>query len=123
MHRVETRAEPEYRSTMLFRISVVSAALVFACLVGGCAPKTQRSPSLTAASKPAAPQHDVFKEAGDTTWQVVTAPARLMAPKKANPKEPETFEAPAAVIVRRNYADDDDAPASQPAPAAPIQKP
>jgi hypothetical protein len=110
---------------MNVRIPVAACAFLLAGIATGCAAnRTQRSPSLTAtATKPAPPQHDVLKEAGDTTWQVVTAPARWVAPKKTNPKEPETFQPPAAVIVRRSYADDDDAPPSPPAATVPAQKP
>jgi hypothetical protein len=89
--------------------------LVVSALAGGCASKTQRTPPLTpAATKPQPPQRDMLKEAGDATWQVVTAPARLVTPRKAENKEPETFEAPAAMIIRRSPDDDD---AARPAPA------
>ena len=91
----------------------------------GCAHKTQHSPSLTGAPpKPAAPERNYLKEAGDTTWQVVTAPARMVTPKKEEKKEPETYEPPSAVIVRRSYVDEDEVkPQPLPAASGPATKP
>ncbi|HVT81937.1 MAG TPA: hypothetical protein VHM90_14935 [Phycisphaerae bacterium] len=88
--------------------------------LAACAHKTQRTPSLAGAPpKPAAPERNYLKEAGDTTWQVVTAPARMVTPKKEEKKQPETYAPPAAVIVRRSYVDPDEVPPATPAASAP----
>lgn len=102
-------------------IFLISAVLLATASCG--ASKAQRTPPLTpVAVKPQAPQRDVLKEAGDATWQVVTAPARIVAPKKVENKEPETYEAPAAMFIRRGTMDDD-APASAPASTVPQPRP
>lgn len=101
---------------MTTRVFIV---LALAAAVGGCGNSTRRAPSL-AESPPVAPQppkRNILREAGDTTWRVVTAPARLVtpAPKPKRAQQVEPSEPPSAVIVRRTYEDEEAAPATQPA--------
>jgi hypothetical protein len=92
--------------------------LALAAAVGGCGHATRRAPALTEAppAAPEPPRRDLLREAGDTTWRVVTAPARLVtpAPKPRRVQAAEPSEPPSAVIVRRTY-DDEPASATQPA--------
>jgi hypothetical protein len=102
---------------MKFRLPSI---LLLAALAAACASQnTQRVPTLTApaADAPAPntpPKRDFVKEVGDTTWNVVTAPARLVMPKKEPPKQPEVYDAPAAVFIQRNYGEEDTSPATHP---------
>ena len=48
----------------------------------------------------------------DTTMKIVEVPGKLIAPKKPEMKEPETYEAPSAIITRRVV---DEEPETQPA--------
>src|SRR4051812_1305698 len=71
---------------------VFISIVAMAALAGCAGNKTQRNPSLVGgAPKAAVPERNYLKEAGDTTWQVVTAPARFVAPKKGEAKVPETY--------------------------------
>ena len=98
----------------------ILSILLLAALGAGCAAQTtQRTPALhgpvaDAPAPNAAPRRDLLKEVGDTTWNVVTAPARLVAPRKEPPSQPEVYDAPAAVFTRRNYGEEDTPPATQP---------
>jgi hypothetical protein len=83
-------------------------------MVSACASPTRRSPALTAPPASAQPAGGVVKknaleEAGEATWRVVTAPARLIPGKKpAEAKQEEgPSEPPSAVIVRRTYGGDE----------------
>lgn len=92
----------------------------------GCAHPTRRVPTLTGTPAQAPdpnPKPNVLQKVGDTTWDVVSAPARLVVPKKPPTREVQTYEAPTAVFTRRNYGEEDlpAAPATTPAPAtAPV---
>jgi hypothetical protein len=96
------------------------AIFLLAILAASCASQsTQRTPALTgpAADAPAptaAPRRDIIQEVGTTTWNVVTAPARLVVPKKDPPREPQVYDAPSAVFTRRNYGEEDTPPATRP---------
>jgi len=85
--------------------------LAFAIALGGCAGgNTRKAPSLTVtpAPPPGPPPRNYLKEASDTTWKVVTAPARLVSPQpkpKVTPAEP--IEPPSAIMSQRNYAADE----------------
>ena len=98
---------------------VLPLLLLAALGVGCAAQKTQRTPALAApppdAPPPApAPRRNIVREVGDTTWNVVTAPARLLVPQKPPPKEPEVYEAPDAVFRQRNDGDENTLPATRP---------
>lgn len=89
--------------------------LIVVAALAGCANATRRAPSLaeSPAPVPQPPRRNLLREAGDTTWKVVTAPARLVTPTpKPKPVAVEPTEPPSAVIVRRTYGDD--APTTQP---------
>jgi len=82
------------------------AGLAGMCLVGGCAHQVQRAPALTKTDEPpvsqppAEPQQSFLSRTADATWNVVSAPVRLITPqKKAPAPEPETYEAPEAIII------------------------
>ncbi len=84
-------------------------------LLAACAHHTRPAPALT---EPAVqtqtqspPQQSFLSRTADTTWTVVSAPARLL-PKKAppTPKEPSTYETPEAIII----TPDNDLPTTQP---------
>lgn len=85
--------------------------------LAGCAnSRTQRAPTVAAPptqeSAAQTPKRDFLQEAGDTTWRVVTAPARIITPpKKAEPQAPVTYEAPSVTFSRRSYVDEQAAPA------------
>jgi hypothetical protein len=82
------------------------ATLGCGAVMGGCGHRPQRNPSLTKVpdvpDKP--PEKSFLQKAGDTTWEVVSAPARWVAPKKKprleEPDEPEAIEPPGLIIVR-----------------------
>ena len=75
-------------------------AVAGVCLVGGCGHSVQRSPSLVKPpERPVAEEKGFLSKAGDTTWDVVSAPARLVAPgKKPAVKEREVYE-PAEMVI------------------------
>jgi hypothetical protein len=80
------------------------ATLTCGVMTGGCGQKAQRNPPLTKVldtpEKP--PEKGFLEKAGDTTWNVVSAPARWVAPqkKKPQPEEPEVIDPPGLIIVR-----------------------
>ena len=95
-------------------------AVLVAC--AGCRnARTQRAPTVEAPSMaPVAkePKRDFLQEAGDATWRVVTVPARIITPpKKAEPREPVTYEAPVITFTRRTYADEEPKMVSTTSPA------
>jgi len=101
------------------KVRVYSIPLLAALAAGCAAHQTQRAPALAAPSADApapiaAPKRDFVKEVGDTTWNVVTAPARLVVPKKDPPKPPEVYEAPTAVFMQRDYGEEEASPATHP---------
>jgi len=89
--------------------------LACAALLAGCAASTQSSPTLSAAGNDASgpAKKGILEEAGDATWRVVTAPAKLLPQKAAPTTLPQIYDAPAAVIIRRDAADE--SPSTQPA--------
>jgi hypothetical protein len=103
---------------MLKRYLQVAVLAIVAVGVAGCGTEPRRAPSLVATTVPAGPAKKGFLEsAGDTTWNVVTAPARLISgtgTKKAPPSEPETYE-PAEVVIMPRSGIAAEQPASRPA--------
>ncbi|HUO10898.1 MAG TPA: hypothetical protein VM008_21530 [Phycisphaerae bacterium] len=85
----------------LHQFSLLFAALACAA---GCAHHTQHAPSLTNAEPAPATQpathKGFFSRTADATWEVVSAPVRLVTPQKKTPAaEPVTYQAPEAVII------------------------
>jgi hypothetical protein len=80
--------------------SYLMIAVAGVCLVGGCGHKVQRSPSLVKPpERPVMEEKSFLNKAGDATWDVVSAPARLVAPgKKPAKKEREVYE-PAEMVI------------------------
>ncbi|MGN6368750.1 MAG: hypothetical protein ACTHN5_10860 [Phycisphaerae bacterium] len=70
-----------------------------------CAHHVQRAPSLTATpeqQQPAEHKKSFLSRTADATWNAVSAPVRLITPQKkpaTPPPEPETFQAPEAIII------------------------
>jgi hypothetical protein len=99
----------------------ILVCLTFAVVpvLGSCAHRAQQAPSLSAApatSPYIAPassepeQKGFFSRTADATWNVVSAPVKLIAPgKPVPPKEPVTYDAPDTVIMMPVQ---DDAPAA-----------
>jgi hypothetical protein len=82
---------------MKLRLYYVLAA---ALLLSACAQPTRRSPALSKSTDDAAPpaKPSLLSRTADSTWNVVSAPARWVAPKHAAPSDPETFEPADAYI-------------------------
>ncbi len=86
---------------------VKSSALLFlaGAALAACSSHVQHSPSLTAATtQPTA--HDnmknFFSRTADATRDAVSAPVRMITPQKkpaTPPPEPETYQAPEAIII------------------------
>jgi hypothetical protein len=94
-------ADMKSRHNMMWLLAVAALGLGFFPV--GCGKPAQRNPSLTEVpSDPAKPAEKGFlTKAGDTTWNVVTAPVRWVTPKKpVAPQEPEVFEPAPLIIVR-----------------------
>jgi hypothetical protein len=89
------------RPNMMRFLAVAMLATGVFC--GGCGRRVQRNPSLTQAynAPPPPAEKGFLQKAGDTTWHVVSTPARWVSPKKpAEPEEPEVYEPPGLIIVR-----------------------
>jgi hypothetical protein len=80
--------------------------LLLPLLLAACAHHTRSAPALT--SPPPAPvadsspatQKGFLTRTADATWDVVSAPVRLVTPqKKAAPEPPPTYQAPEAIIM------------------------
>lgn len=75
---------------------------VAGCGGGSWGGNVKRSPDLVEHGPPPGGQAsgpNAFTKMGDATWNVVSAPARWVAPKKKVAQEPETFEPADAVII------------------------
>jgi hypothetical protein len=100
--------------------ALIPVILLLATLSAACASQsTQRTPALNGppADAPAPntpPRRDIFKELSDTSWNVLTTPARLVAPQKEPPRQPEVYDAPTATFTRRIYGEEDTPPATRP---------
>jgi hypothetical protein len=91
----------KYQPTILSVLAL--SAVLTGSFFGGCGQKTQRTPTLTKVpdtlDRP--PQKGFLQKAGDTTWDVVSAPVRLVTPQKKRPVQPIVEEpaGPVNVII------------------------
>jgi hypothetical protein len=101
--------------TVLFLLLTLSLA--------ACGTGTRSAPPLSAppseVSAETAPKHNIFQEAGDATWRVVTAPVEMVSGmgKKPVKQKPETYDPPDAIFLPRD--DDEQAPSSASPASAP----
>jgi hypothetical protein len=82
-------------------------------LLAACAHHTRPAPALSPPAAPVAPaatQKSLLTRTADATWDVVSAPVRLVTPQKKAPPEPApVYQAPEAIIMT---------PATEDAPVA-----
>lgn len=101
------------KPTLPLTLALATAAL------GACAHHTRSAPALSAApvaaeSPPSPQQPGFFSRTADATWNVVSAPVRLVTPQKpAATKAPPVYDAPEAIIITPS-TDASVAPATQP---------
>jgi len=81
---------------------------------GRAAPALAETPT-TPTNTP--PKKAFLESVGDTATRIVQEPVRIFSPKKEPTEQPEVYDPPSAIIIRRGQPDASEAPA--PAETAP----